>query len=209
MKNQLNIVVFLILLSACAPKFNFNTAYKFSTAKLSTKTERIQNDEVIQSEIPLLASTKSREILLAHPDFFNKIENRLKELELAENVAEEKAIARDIIKGISKEEKRAIKKEITNELKVVRNDYKNDTRAVHGKNDSSTNWAATTGLILGILAILGLIVPGLIFLSIPGLIFSIVGLKSEKKTMAIIGLALNALAFILLLAVIIVVASWL
>ena len=110
MKNQFYIILAVILLSACTSKFNFNTAYKFSTAKQSTKTEGIPSIEGIQSEIPLFASTKSKELLLAHPDFFDKIEIRLKELEFAENEAEKNPLPKILSKEYQKKKKGQLKR---------------------------------------------------------------------------------------------------
>ena len=59
---------------------------------------------------------------------------------------------------------------------------------------------AITGFVLGIVSF----IPYLEFLAVPGIVFSALGMKSEKKGLAIAGLVLSivSLALILLLIVI-------
>jgi hypothetical protein len=58
----------------------------------------------------------------------------------------------------------------------------------------SRNWAAVTGFTLGLV-----IFPLGLFTAVPGLIFSIIGLKSERRKLAIAGICLNSL-FLLFIA---------
>jgi len=72
-----------------------------------------------------------------------------------------------------------------------------------GTNDTF----ALVGFILGCLAIIGFGAGMLLFLAIPGLIFSILGLNSGKRGLAIAGVIINALVLFILLLAIIFIAS--
>ncbi len=111
--------------------------------------------------------------------------------------------------GLSKAESRAFRKVVRNKFKEIRSEYRKELQSdKKTSQDAKKNWLAYTGFMMGILAWLGFLTiwgdinllfisPGFVILAIPGLIFSIVGLKSEKKTFAIIGLALNILMGVL------------
>ncbi len=126
----------------------------------------------------------------------------------APTLANLKSVTEKFSKGLSKAEKRAFRKVVRNKFKKIRSEYRKELQSNKETNqDASKNWAAYTGFVLGILAVLGFIIPGTVLLSIPGLVFSIVGEKSEKKTLATVGLALNMLMVVLLILAVIIVAS--
>lgn len=206
MKNLIYVILVLVLFASCARKFDFKNAYKFKTIKYTSKKDSAAN------EIQPLASMGDKKPLSTQPNYLDQIDKRIKQLELVElegSESKKRAIAKDYIKSLSKEDKKAIRKDIRSTIKEVKKNYKKDRKALKDtKQDASKNWLAIAGLITGGLAGIGLLIgSGLIFLSIPGLIFSIMGLKSEKKTAAIIGLALNALAFLIIILAVIIIAS--
>ena len=67
--------------------------------------------------------------------------------------------------------------------------------AAAAKGDGTKNWAAMTGLIMGICAMLLPLIREL--LCVPGLVISIMGLKSEKRAAAIVGIVASAIALVL------------
>ena len=66
--------------------------------------------------------------------------------------------------------------------------------ATAAKGDNTKNWAAMTGLIMGICAVLLPILREL--LCVPGLVISIMGIKSEKRAAAIVGVVASAIAIV-------------
>ena len=82
--------------------------------------------------------------------------------------------------------------------------------------NASKNWAGVMGMILGILSLVLCCIPYLSpFLGVGGLIFSIMGLKSQKKGMAVAGLITSiigtiiALIYVIILVFALSMPSWL
>lgn len=66
-----------------------------------------------------------------------------------------------------------------------------------GTNSPKFDWAAITSLVCGIVSVLGWCVPLCgCPVTIGGIVFGIIGLKSEKRTLAIWGIALSVLFLI-------------
>ena len=64
--------------------------------------------------------------------------------------------------------------------------------------DPSKDWMAIVSLVCGILSLCGWLLPLCGFpLTIAAVVFGILGLKSTKRTLAIVGLAAGGLAFLL------------
>jgi len=193
MKNQLLIILGILLISSCTPKFNFNTAYRFSKTHYT-------NQEIPLKDIPIIASTETADYLLPQPSFYNNTENSTHLLNPIENELDKKALTKEPIKNLTKEEKKTIRKNLKSKLKQAKSMLKKDTTSQQNTTpDASKNWAAIAGFSTAMLALLGLLVPGLILLAIPGLIFSIIGIKSEKRTLAILGIVFNSIPILLLM----------
>ncbi|MCL1830558.1 MAG: hypothetical protein FWG21_03920 [Oscillospiraceae bacterium] len=74
--------------------------------------------------------------------------------------------------------------------------------------NASKNWAGILGMILGILSLVLCCIPYLSpFFAVGGLIFSIMGLKSQQRGMSIAGLITSILGTIIAIAYIIIIAT--
>jgi hypothetical protein len=63
--------------------------------------------------------------------------------------------------------------------------------------DSSKDWMAIVALVVGILSLCAWLLPICGFpIAIAGIVFGILGLKSNKRTLAIVGLAMAGLAIL-------------
>ena len=69
------------------------------------------------------------------------------------------------------------------------------------KGDASKNWAAVAGVIMGICAVLIPVIREL--LCVPGFVISMMGLKSEKRAAAIVGVVASGIAIIVTLVMLI------
>lgn len=68
----------------------------------------------------------------------------------------------------------------------------------HVNGDPSKDWMAIVALVTGILSLCGWLIPLCGFpLAIAAVVFGILGMKSTKRTLAIVGLAMGGLSFLL------------
>jgi len=194
------LLLVLVLLNGCSvSKIDYKTAYKFSY--YNYQKEKPSDDH----SPSLIASTRPAPYQLPSKAISEGLNPAIPDASTLSNL---KPVAEELPKDFSKAEKRAFRKVVRNKFKEIRSEYRKELQSNKETNqDASKNWAAYTGFVLGILAVLGFIIPGLILLSIPGLVFSIVGLESEKKTFATIGLALNIFILVLIIIAVIIVAS--
>jgi len=194
------LLLLLVLLNGCsASKIDYKTAYKFSY--YNYQKEKPSDDH----SPSLIASTRPAPIQLPSKAISEGLNPAIPDASTLSNL---KPVTEELPKGLSKAEKRAFRKVVRNKFKEIRSEYRKELQSdKKTSQDAKKNWRAYTGFMMGILAWLGLlfiwldinlrvISPVLIFLAFPGLFFSIVGLKSEKKTFAIIGLALSILMFV-------------
>ena len=189
------IIVLVLLISSCSPKFNYSTAYRFKHENISTSPfNTAPNQKQLQTTIDL------EEIQIPPTNAYYTNDNSIYITK-----TEEKITSTTKSKALTKEEKKEFKRNLKLTLKDVKSIIKSDSTTnpkQYLNKDASKNWAAITGFSLAFLASIGFLIPGLFFLVIPGLIFSIIGIKSEKRGLAIAGTVINSLLLLLFLLLI-------
>ncbi len=176
MKNLTLLIVIMLTIFSCSPKYtasfqNYNRSHSTTNQIIDHQTELVSANEETQSvsienNVPdetLTASTTTQ------PGDFILNPKQVKSTEL---------------QPVSKEERKALKKEIKSEIKSAKQETKKEKRG-----NESWNIFAYLGFGLSLIGmILGIAFPPLFFLLIPGIIFSGLGLASQKKGWAIAGL---------------------
>ena len=182
----------------------------FVTDEIQNKNQFETQDFIVSSDAELFTETAS--ITVNSSSLMGDLANAKKTSiakKLKENIAlikEMKKIKKSFTKTRN-ENKVKRRKNIrgSNENSISSNDkLKPDQEGANPKR----NWSAITGFIAGLVGVLDILLlgTGLFFLLAPaGFVFSILGMKSEKRGMAIAGLVINStLLFVMLIAVVLV-----
>ena len=185
MKNLMILLVFILTIISCSPKYT--ASFQNYDRPHSATNQIINSEKGIVSTKPetqslTLTDEVSDENLLAsissQPTDFEISQPKVKSVDL---------------ESVSKEERKTLIKQIKSEVKSSKQEPKSDK-----PGEESRNTYAILGFIFSVSGLaLGILFPPLIALLIPGMIFSILGLKSKKKGWAIAGLIISSVAILL------------
>ncbi len=187
-----------IIMSACASqKFDYNSAYKFSHHNYSKTVVNEGNNTTVANGLASDATTEStnfsgsksalvvnKEIVSKpssnslHQKNLNHQENNISLVETQTN-KEKNVVVKEKEAGKTKSDKKVFK---------IREKFRTETP----ESDPSKNWAAIASLPVGIVSLL---VAG-VLLGPTAIVFGAIGLKSEKKGLAIAGLVLGIIGVI-------------
>ncbi len=172
MKNPIHLIALLLIVS-CAPKHtaSFRDNHYVYPGNDNHVVASAKNVTVSEASLQLLP----KEVLVS-------VENKPAEFK------SETRMGSSNVTRISQTETRTLKKQTKNAFKASVKELSNAEPVKEG--DARKNWMAVVGITC---SIIGIFVP-MIF--IPGIVFSAMGLKSEKRKLAVAGLAIGIIAFI-------------
>ena len=177
---------FIPFVFACAPS---KSPYYFDHVKLNNpeKIETLQEVEpLLAPDFAASASLSSEPVVFSNNEIF---ENVVPKIPFAES---------------NRKEKKRIKNVLINQLKAKPNEGTRSDKGVLAEKENSANGFAIAGFVS---SLVGLLFPPL---CIVGIVFSALGLKSEKKGLAIAGLVIGiaVLALALLVVAFLSLGSW-
>ncbi len=187
-----------IIMSACAShKFDYNSAYKFSHHNYSKTVVNEGNNTAVANSLASDATTEStnfsgsKSVLIVNNEIVGKpksnnlqqndLNNQENNISLVETQTNKEK--NDIVK-----EKEAGKTKSDKKVFKIREKFRTETP----EPDPSKNWAAIASLPVGIVSLL---VAG-VLLGPTAIVFGAIGLKSEKKGLAIAGFVIGIIGFI-------------
>ncbi len=183
----------VLTISSCSPKYtasfpNYDQSYGVANQHILHETEPISTKEETQEISPTKELPK--EMILASSSN-SPVDFGTEQV----NVNSTKLIS------VGKEERKSILKQIRSESKLSQNEPKNER-----PGNEKKNIFAMIGFFSSLTAMtLGIAIPPLFVLIIPGIILSVIGLWSKKKAWAIAGTIIGILGIVLS---VILLASW-
>lgn len=196
------LLLLLVLMNGCSvSKFDYKTAYRFSYYNYQKEKPSYHHSP------SLIASTEHAIYQLSSKAISEGLNPAIPDASTISNLI---PVTENFPSSLSKAEKRAFRKVVRNKFKEIRSEYRKELQSEKETNQNAKkNWTAIAGVAAGVLSAIGILttVSALFWFWIPGLVFSIIGLKSEKKSWAVFGLVLNIVIVVLTLIAIIIFVS--